>query len=361
MGVAEQPAIHKQPPEDWRKTPHQKWMEGEGIPIVRGLSVSNLRQIAVTPWDRMGALGSFVKLDGSETVNDAHVVEIPPGASTKPQKHLFEELVYILAGRGAATVWNQAGQRQTFEWQAGSVFALPLNLFYQFHNVSGVEPARFVAVTDAPYYMNRIRNLDFIFGCEFDFRDRFSGGDDFYSKEGEAYTGRIWESNFIPDVLNINLEPWPERGAGGSNLYLEIGNVSLGAHISEFPVGTYKKAHWHGPGAHVIILSGEGYTLMWREGEERHKIEWQPGTLLVPPSRMFHQHFNIGRTPARYMKLGFFSVRFRGPEIGHKPKSTRAGGSQIEYADQDSDIHEMYVEECAKRGVEVRMAAFVKS
>lgn len=359
--MADKAIIRKEPPDDWRKTPHQKWMESEGLPIVRGLSVANLRTIPVVPWDRIGARGTFVKLDGSETVNDAHVVEIPPRMSTKPQKHFFEALVYILSGRGATTVWNHRGQKQTFEWQAGTVFALPLNLFYQFHNVSGLEPARYVAVTDAPYYMNRIRNLDFIFGCDYDFGDRFSGGDDFYSKDGEAYTGRIWESNLVPDVLNVDLQPWPDRGAGGSNLYLEIGNVSLGAHISEFPVGTYKKAHWHGPGAHVIILSGEGYTLMWREGEERHQIDWQPGTLLVPPSRMFHQHFNVGASPARYMKLGFFSVRFRGPEIGHHPKSTRQGGSQIEYADQDPYIHRHFVEVCARHGVEVRMKDFVEA
>jgi hypothetical protein len=32
-----------------------------------------------------------------------------------------------------------------------------------------------------------------------------------------------------------------------------------------------------------------------------------------------------------------------------------AGGTQIDYKDQDPDIHQTFVQECAKRGVEVRL------
>ena len=34
------------------------------------------------------------------------------------------------------------------------------------------------------------------------------------------------------------------------------------------PVATYKKAHRHGAGAHVIILKGEGFSVVWKEGDE---------------------------------------------------------------------------------------------
>ena len=37
---------------------------------------------------------------------------------------------------------------------------------------------------------------------------------------------------------------------------IELAQNSMGAHISQFQPGTYKKAHRHGPGAHVIILDG---------------------------------------------------------------------------------------------------------
>ena len=71
-------------------------------------------------------------------------------------------------------------------------------------------------------------------------------------------------TNFVPDTHTIKLTDYSERGKGSTNMKFNLAKQTMGAHISEFPVGTYKKGHRHGPGAHVTILSGQGYTIIRR-------------------------------------------------------------------------------------------------
>jgi mannose-6-phosphate isomerase-like protein (cupin superfamily) len=355
-------------PDDWGRTGYSAFLEAEGLPVVRGLAVSDLAAVEVAPWPRLAARGAYIQLTGTEDTDNAYVLELPPAASTAPERHLFEEVVFVVAGRGSCEIWNQAGARQSFEWQRGSLFAVPLNTFHRLHNGSGREPARLLAVTTAPLMISLLRNLAFVFDCPFDFTDRFAGQPDYFGADGPIYvrpqsTQRIWETNFVADVYRLALPEWHERGAGGRHMKFELANNTLVAHSSEFPVGTYKKAHRHGPGAHVIILHGQGHTLMWTDEHATfEEIPWKPGTMLVPPGMWWHQHFNTGPTPARYLAIRWGSTRWKLTRyLDHQgiDRSAKAGGNQIEYADQDPRIHQLFVERCRANGVEVRMDAFV--
>jgi hypothetical protein len=187
-----------------------------------------------------------------------------------PERYLFEELIYVVKGRGATSVWTEGGRKQTFEWQQGSMFSPPLNTWRQHFNVQRDEPARFVALTDAPVMINRFRNLDFIFNNSFAFSDRFSGEEGYFSGKGRVVEGhRTWDSNFIADVPGFKLIDHSARGQGASGILLHFSANTISAHIEEYPVGTYPRAHWHGPGAHIVILSGEGYSLLWEPGKPR--------------------------------------------------------------------------------------------
>ena len=188
------------------------------------------------------------------------------------------------------------------------------------------------------------------------------GESDFFSTKGKVIGKRIWESNFIQNCPTFKLEEWSERGAGGCTIFFELGNNVQAAHISEFPVGTYKKAHRHGPGARIVLLSGQGYSLIWPEGGKRLKIDWRKNSLFSPPDQWFHQHFNTGKEPARYMALSpDFSYKFKGfgkREHEGSDKSIKEGGRQIEYTDEDPEIRRLFKAELAKTGATWHMGQF---
>lgn len=350
---------------------YEAFQRKEGIPIITGFAVEDLRTVEVGPWKRLECLGAYINLDGTGGTNDAYVAEIPPGKKMAPEKHLFEKNIYVLEGRGATLVGDDPAARTSFEWHRGSVFSVPLNVWHQHMNGSGVEPARFLAVTTAPITMNLFHNEEFIFNNPFTFKDRISGSKQFQS-DGKLWlgnTGRInvWETNFIPDIETFTTYTWKERGAGGASVMFELAQNTLAAHVSQFPVGTYKKAHRHGPGAHVIIISGCGYTLLWpidgSPSDRMVRVDWRVGSMVVPPTNWFHQHFNGGTEPARYLALRWgsqkYDFRLGAAQEGDADVSVKDGGAQIEYEDEDPIVHDIFEETLRKAGGRSKMGDFI--
>jgi oxalate decarboxylase/phosphoglucose isomerase-like protein (cupin superfamily) len=354
-----------------RTSAYAEWQAGEGIPVYDTFFIEDLKKVTLGPWQRTGGLGAFINLEGAGDTNNCYVAEVPIGGSTRPMRHLYEEMVYVLQGSGATTISNGRGASHTFEWQAGSLFAIPMNTTFQHFNTSGTALARYVAVISAPVVMNLFHNTEFVFNAPFDFTDRYNG-EQAFDGDGELWLNRrgtfkIWETNFVPNADTFQLYKRGNRGAGGSYLCFELAHNTMVAHISEFPVGTYKKAHRHGPGANVIILGGKGFTLLWEDGkwDERVKVDWKPGSIVVPPSQWFHQHFNSGDEPARYLALRWGSNRYEfsthGADDGRGATETsvKEGGNQIEYADEDPEVHRIFEAELKASGATCRMKSMV--
>jgi len=187
-------------------------------------------------------------LVGTGYLDDAYVCSIPAGKSLNAQRHMFEELVFILEGRGATTVWQTQGTKQSFEWQKGSLFAIPLNALYQHFNGQGDREARILAVTTAPLIFNLFRSEDFVLNNPYAFSDRFQGEEGYFGGKGVLYSDRVVETNFVADAVNIEPVAWTERGKGNATIFFEMAQSMMGSHVSRFPVGLYKKRIGMGPG-----------------------------------------------------------------------------------------------------------------
>jgi hypothetical protein len=129
------------------------------------------------------------------------------------------------------------------------------------------------------------------------------------------------------------------------------------------PVGTYKKGHRHGTDFHVFTVDGHGYSLLWYAGDaEFTRIDWRHGVVYAPADQQFHQHFNTAATPARYLAVAYGGLRYPFTEERREhflgvDKSVTDGGAQIDYADEDPRIRELYAAELARYGIESAMPA----
>ena len=341
-----------------KDSPYLRYARGEGLDILDAHYIPNLRHVELKPWARREGRGVFLNHEASRTSNDCYVCEINPGGKLAPQRQMYEEMIFVLDGRGSTTVWNDAGKRITFEWKGGSIFGIPLNCWHQHFNGSGTAPARFVAVTNAPPVINLFEDVHFVFNTPHDFTSRFNGEPDYFAAHSEA-KGWTLETNFIPDALNLPLPIADERGAGGGHIRFNLARASIPGHISQFPIGTYKKAHAHGPGAHIIMLSGEGYTLDWPdENGEPVRYDWQVGTMIVPPSAVYHQHFNTGPVPSRYLAFKHSGSPRNSQGVLLCFISKRLGGDQLDYADERPVVRELFAEALTKHGLKSRMEEY---
>ena len=127
--------------------------------------------------------------------------------------------------------------------------------------------------------------------------------------------------------------------------------------------GTYVTAHRHRAGAHVIVIEGDGYELLFMPGEEknRRKVPARPYAVVAPRHNEFHQHFNTGKGTYRMLAFRGEGVRYGwGSEYKHvkasaQSKDPYAPAFKISHAKDDPAIREEYYRELEKNGITLRL------
>ncbi|HTE85958.1 MAG TPA: cupin domain-containing protein [Dehalococcoidia bacterium] len=339
--------------EGMKISPHFQWMHSTGLPIHRGYYIEDGRTVELGWWDERKCRSAFVILEGQEGVGEARITEIQAGETLPALKFALDEVVYVLQGRGLTTITDPAGQKKVFEWQPRSMFLLPRNQIHQLSNVQGNQSVRLLHYNFLPLAMGALPYPELFFN-----NDRleplavadpqaspFSQAAEFPGSMGHT----IWFGNFFPDLAAWDrLRGQRTRGAGSSGVMMQYPASPHFCHMSVFPSRTYKKAHRHGPGFMITIPAGEGYSVMWREGQENNKIviPWHEGSIFIPPNKWFHQHFNVGEIRARY--LAFHPpVQF----AGYSEKLEDRSKDQIEYTAEDPFIRAKFEGELGKLGM----------
>lgn len=316
------------------------WLKTVEVPILGGETVFDAFTEKLSDWPSKGGKGVYLRLAGNKML-DAYLIEIPPGGRLKPEKHMYEEFVYYLTGRGVTTFQQEGRRVERTEWKAGALFSPPMNVSHQHINSSKDQPARLLVVTSLPAMLGTVGSADFLGDTAFAFRDRYNAEED-YLRTNERLGVRNIKTNFVPSVKGSKLDAWDERGAGSSNMHWDMAdNIMVKPHTSEIPAGYYKLAHRHRNEAIIIQLTGEGYSLIWEKpGDEKKLVRWKAGSIYAPPLYWYHQHFNVSDQPARYLAFpnSFFMSR-----LGVN------NTEQIELKDEDKIVKEIWERETKKK------------
>jgi quercetin dioxygenase-like cupin family protein len=106
-----------------------------------------------------------------ETV-DAYMLVIAPGSRSGKHRHLAEECLYVLEGRGYdlhqdcdveitdTYHWKPQDEVKRYEWEAGDVIYIPPNTIHQHFNADPERPVRLISATNRIYKACGLNDLE---------------------------------------------------------------------------------------------------------------------------------------------------------------------------------------------------------
>jgi quercetin dioxygenase-like cupin family protein len=128
------------------------------------------------PWEmsRQGLLKHLIN-EGMNTrmeTVDAYMLIIPAGSRSGRHRHLAEECLYVLEGRGYdlhqdcdveitdTYHWKPQAEVKRYEWEAGDVIYIPPNTIHQHFNASAGKPVRLISATNRIYKACGLNDLE---------------------------------------------------------------------------------------------------------------------------------------------------------------------------------------------------------
>jgi hypothetical protein len=290
---------------------------------------------------------------------------------------LFDAVVLAVSGRGSTEVWQDGDDiRRTFEWQAGSMFALPLNAWHRLVNGSA-EPALLLVGTTAPTIINHLGGSQAVFANPWAFRDRVGravgrpGG----GVEPDPLRGlALQRTQLLPDAVGCALPLDNRRSPGYRRIAPVLAGDAFHLSIGQHRTGRYARAHVKAAPAVAICLAGRGYSYLWPEAagptpwadghtDQVERFDLGPfGMVATAPygRRWYHQHFGTARGPLRLTT--WYGPAGPAPMIGPPGMAQedlsavdRPRGTAIPYWMEDPHVRQAWRVALAETGQDDRM------
>lgn len=364
-------------------TYYDRFMDEEGIPVYRGIGMYDLRDIPRRPWKRMGGLGTYIQLDGTDGRTGMYALEIPPMASTTVEHHLYDEVYYVFEGRGSTEVWLTEGSRKhVFEWQPGSLFSIPVNTHHRLINATSGTPALLLAGTSAPAIFNLFNNANFIYNASYQFTDRFDDTNEYFKPVDDVKADPMRQramrvTNLIPDIATCDLPLDNQRSPGYRRIIPRMAGGSFHLFVGEHLSGRYAVAHRPpGPGSAVLIcIKGKGYTFAWPQplgtrpweaglGDQVERQDYKDGGMVASNpggTGWFHMHHGISQDALRLLVFTGANEGV-GPRVGRRGEDDvngnlpiEEGGRSITYQKEDPFIRQEYQRMLGSEGAQFTM------
>jgi hypothetical protein len=337
--------------------PYLAWCDKEGAPITEDFGI-DLLAIPTAPWPRFGVEGAIAHLKGRGDFVSIFVLDLAPGAQTSPQKHLYEEVVYVLSGYAGTTVETSDGRKHSFEWGPKSLFALPLNARYQHFNTSGRERARASpasTISACSSICFTTSNSSSTIHSSFPsgrVPRRISA-----AKANSCLSARPQHvgDNFSPRPFGLRAQDLGRARRRRLQHDVRAADGTMHAHTSQMPVGTYKKGHRHGPTSTSSRSPAMAFSLplVTTFAKDLVRVDWKHGVVFAPPRTRCSTSTSTRRAiPARYLAVAFGGLRYP-VHLNRSDTCSRAWTSTVErwrlpdriLRIQDPRIHRMYLEE----------------
>ncbi len=249
---------------------------------------------------------------------DVTLVEIPPRGKLAPHRHLAEEMMFIVSGKGYTLMWNgkDSGKTEKLEWSEGDLLSPSLNAWHQHFNASNT-PARYLSITTAPLTENVFKNSAFLNANDFTFDDRWNKSSALKKPEhfGNVTQGpdtvRFRAGHIFPDLRNRQMA---DRGDGMLGVTLDPEGDMAGNELFEMEIREFSRpdasspTHRHLWETIYYILKGEGYAELQREGGPERRLDWKEGDMFLVEANEYHVHrpVSAGARFLQWKASGYF-------------------------------------------------------